>query len=127
GLRADLAVGAVRSDVKPASLVCLVAVIAALLPPAAARAGDPRRRVAVLEFRGGSAAVPDVGRRAAQLLRDKTSLAVVDIDDARSTERAVDARVAECAGDADCLAQLGRTLQVDELLLLGVGEFGDVI
>jgi hypothetical protein len=112
-----------------ARLAALAALLAAALEPDLARADDePDRTVAVLEFRGGSDAIPDVGRRAAALLRDKTSLNVLDVDDARARAgAAIDRRVAECAGEGACIAELGSALATDEVLLLGVSEFGDVI
>lgn len=108
--------------------------IAALGAIAVAAAGSaqadpsPKRGVAVLEYRGGSGAVPDIGQRAAKALRKQTSLEIVDAGDARVSKGGrVDAAVAKCAGDARCVAGIGRALGVDEVLLIGVSEFGDVI
>lgn len=97
-------------------------------PTAAVAEGGPKRSVAVLEFRGGSDAVPQIGNRAAKILRDKTSLSIVDADDARTQKGGrVDAAIAKCGGEARCVAGVGRALRVDEVLLIGVSEFGDVI
>jgi len=92
------------------------------------KAADPKRAVAVLEFRGGSAAMPFIGSRAADLLDDKTSLQVVGIDEARKRfGDSLDRQVAECGVDQACVSRLGKRLRVDEVLLVGVSEFGDVI
>lgn len=106
------------------------AVTAALLVLATGRAGadDPGRSVALLEFRSGSAALPDVDRRAAAILDKMTSLVVVGSDEGRRRYGSkLDADVVTCAGEAACIARIGRTLGVDEVLLIGVSEFGDVI
>lgn len=109
-----------------------IAIIAAAVTVAAAfsarAAPSPKRAVAVLEFRGGSTAVPDIARRAATLLRKLTSLRIIDADDARAAgAEHIDADVAQCAGEPRCVAAIGRRLGADEVLLVGVSEFGDVI
>lgn len=97
-------------------------------PTAAVADGDPKRSVAVLEFRGGSDAVPHIGGRAAEILRNKTSLRIVDAEEARQMKGGrVDEAIARCGGEARCVAGVGRALKVDEVLLIGVSEFGDVI
>jgi hypothetical protein len=89
---------------------------------------DPTRSVAVLEFRGGSSALPSIAAQVSGILRARTSLTIVDDDDARARfGPALDQRVAECRGDGGCVARLGGRLEVDEVLLIGVSEFGDVI
>lgn len=111
-----------------AAAVTVVLALASARPAAARGAPDPKRPVAVLEFRGGSSAVPDIGARAARLLRENTSLTVIDPSDARTRLGAgVDKTIAECAGDAGCIATIGKKLEVAEVLLVGVSEFGDVI
>lgn len=103
-----------------AALVCALASAARGEP-------DPRRRVAVLEFRGGSAELTGIGGRIAALLRRRTSLDLVDADKARAGHAALDQEVSACAGQAACVARIGGTLGAAEVLLVGVGEFGDVI
>lgn len=104
------------------------AAAAVLSPTAAVAEGDSKRSVAVLEYRGGSDAVPQIGDRAADILRNKTSLRIVDADEARASKGGrVDAAIAKCGGQARCVAGVGRALKVDEVLLIGVSEFGDVI
>lgn len=88
---------------------------------------DPRRRVAVLEYRGGSAELTGVGNRVAALLRKRTSLDVVDADKARAGYAALDSDLSACGGQAACVARIGKKLGAAEVLLVGVGEFGDVI
>jgi hypothetical protein len=105
-----------------------LAVAAALSATAAADTPDPRRRVALVEFRSGSSALPQVERRAGHILDRMTSLAVVGADEARRRYgSALDSDVVACAGEAACIARIGRKLEVDEVLLIGVSEFGDVI
>ena len=89
---------------------------------------DNKRKVAVLEYRSGSSALPDVGARLATILRKKTSLQVIDVDDARRVQgRDIDRRVAKCTGDAGCIATIGQALDAREVLLIGVSRFGDEI
>ena len=97
--------------------------------PSAARADDAaRRKVAVLEYRAGSTALPQIDDRIAALLKKQTSLAVVDAAEARKTYGAqLDADVVACAGEAACIARIGGKVGAREVLLVGVSEFGDVI
>jgi hypothetical protein len=88
---------------------------------------DPRRRMAVLEYRGGSAELDGVGARVAGILRKRTSLDVVDAEKARAGYPALDSDVSACGGQAGCVAKIGKKLAAAEVLLVGVGEFGDVI
>ena len=82
---------------------------------AAAEPVDPKRRIAVLAFRSGSAELPEIDRRVAEILDRKTSL------------KSVDEAIVGCAGEAACLAGIGRKLGVAEILLVGVSELGDII
>jgi len=104
-----------------------VAVLAVGLGPARADP-DPRRRVAVLEFRGGSSALPAIDDRIARLLGGRTSLRLIDAVDARKRYGAnLDADVVACGGEAACVARLGSRIGAQEVLLVGVSELGDVI
>jgi hypothetical protein len=105
----------------------VAAVLLCALAGAARGEPDPRRRVAVLEYRGGSAELTGVGARVAGLLRKRTSLDVVDADKARAGYPALDSDLSACAGQAACVARIGGKLGAAEVLLVGVGEFGDVI
>lgn len=87
-----------------------------------------KRKVAVIEFRSGSAELPAIGARAAALVDRLTSLDVLDQDGARAAYGAnLDSAVVKCAGDAACVGAIGNKLAVKELLLVGVAEFGDTI
>lgn len=113
------------------SLTAAFAVLA--LAAGVARAGrpeapDPKRKIAVLEFRSGSAELPEIDRRVAAILDRKTSLNVMDGAAARRVyPRSVDEAIVRCAGEAACLARIGKRLGVTEILLVGVSELGDVI
>jgi PEGA domain-containing protein len=95
---------------------------------ARADGADPKRRVAVLEYRAGSAELPGIDRRASELLEKRTSLDIVDVEEARKRYGdSLDGDVVRCAGDAGCVAKIGGKLGAREVLLVGVSEFGDVI
>jgi hypothetical protein len=103
-----------------------------VLGSATARAEDtgpePGRVVAVLAFRTGAAELPEIDQRLAELLRDKTSLEVMDAVDARQRYGTrLDGDVVSCAGEAACIANIGRELGAGEVLLVGISRFGDVI
>lgn len=103
----------------------VLALLAALAGPAAA--DEARRSVAVLEFRAGSQAMPRIGSRLAGVLGKASRLEVVTPDEARQRFASIDAAVNECSGAAPCIGRLGGRLGVDEVLLVGVSELGDVI
>jgi hypothetical protein len=109
--------------------VRLAAALALVAAAAGAARGDPdpHRRVAVLEYRGGSAELEGIGARIAALLRKRTSLDVVDAETARASYAAIESDLSGCAGRADCVARIGGKVRAAEVLLVGVGEFGDVI
>lgn len=88
---------------------------------------DPKRKVAVLEYRSGSAALPHIDKRLAAILKKRTSLQVIDAEEARTSFARLDADVVACGGDGACVARIGGKLGVREVILVGVSEFGDVI
>ena len=104
-------------------------VLALWLPRAAlAQPARPKRSIAVLEFRAGATGARRIGQRAATILRRLTSHAIMDSDDARRAGGArVDQELAACAGQAPCLGALGTRLGVDEVIVIGVSELGDLI
>jgi hypothetical protein len=105
----------------------LVAFACLLALTATARA-DGKRRVAVLEYRAGSTALPGIDARIARLLEQQTSLDILDADEARKAYGAkLDADVVDCAGESACIAKVGGKIGAREVLLVGVSEFGDVI
>jgi hypothetical protein len=94
----------------------------------ASAAPNPKRTVAVLEYRSGSSELPEIDQRLAKLLSKTTSLDVVDAQEARKRSAVgIDREVVRCAGAPACIARLGRRLKAVEVLLVGVSEFGDVI
>ena len=114
---------------RPAARAIAALVAAAVLAGAApALAGDPRRAVAVLEFRSDSSALPAVGARFAAVMGSRTSLRVLGGDQARQRYGAgLDADVVKCDGEARCIGAIGQRLGVAEVVLIGVSELGDVI
>jgi len=107
--------------------LCAAALLLAGFGGVARGEADPRRRVAVLEYRGGSTELNGIGGRVAGLLRQRTSLDVIDADRARAGYAALDSDLSACAGRAACVARIGKKLGAAEVVLVGVGEFGDVI
>jgi hypothetical protein len=105
------------------------AVLLVLLALAHRAAAEPasHRRVAVLEFRGGSAELPGVGGQVAAFLRQHTGLAVLDTDGLRARHPDLESELSRCDGEARCVAKLGARAGAAEVLLVGVAEFGDVI
>lgn len=91
--------------------------------------GLPRKRkVAILEYRSGSSALPLLANRVADVLRTATALDVLGPDQTRAiVGPGLDEAIVKCAGTADCLARIGQKAGVAELVLVGVSEFGGVI
>jgi hypothetical protein len=104
-----------------------LALVVALCAPAAAARAAGRRSVAVLEHRAGVEAAQGIAERLAARLAKSASLAVVDPQEARRRDPHVDAELARCAGQAACVARIGATLEVDEVLLVAVSQLGDVV
>ncbi|MCU1279159.1 MAG: hypothetical protein JWM53_2705 [bacterium] len=94
---------------------------------AASAHADEKRSVAVLEFRAGAKGGREIGLKLARLLRDTAALNVIDVAEARRKLPKVDAEVAKCGGEAKCVGAIGAQLGANELLLVGVSQFGDVI
>lgn len=107
-------------------MVVVPLLVCCLISPAMAEP-DPKRRMAVLEYRGGSAELPGAADRIAEHLRATTSLTIVSSAEARAGLAELDARLSQCAGDAACVARVGSAIGASEVLLVGVAEFGDVI
>ena len=84
--------------------------------------------VAVLKFRAGTAGFKNIAVRLATLLRLETGHTVVDENDARRLGGShIDEQVARCSGEPKCIAQIGQKLAVDQVLLVGVSDLGDMI
>jgi hypothetical protein len=107
----------------------IAALAAGLGAAAEAPAEDARdRKVAVLEVRSGSTAAPQLGARLAQQLGRSTSLAVLSPDAARQAYGdKLDDDASRCVGQAGCIARIAHRLEVDEILLVGISELGDII
>ncbi len=88
----------------------------------------PGRTVAVLEYRAGVTAVPNITKRLSKLLAKKTGLNVLGPTDARQRLGSnVDGRVAQCEGNPHCIARIGRRLHASEVILVGLTQLGNVI
>ena len=91
-------------------------------------AAAPKRSIAVLEFRAGTTGIKNAGARLATLLKKGTSRRVVDGTEARRIGGpGIDEAVARCGGESRCIAGIGRKLGVDDVLLVGISDLGDVI
>lgn len=88
---------------------------------------EPKRTVAVLEYRAGARGARDIGLRLARLLRDTAELDVIDVQEARRKLPRVDGEVAKCGGEAMCVGAIGEQLGANEVLLVGVSQLGDTI
>jgi hypothetical protein len=106
-------------------------VVLALVPGlmSAARAEpNPRRKLAVLEYRSGSSALPGIARRVVDAIGKQTSIAVLGPDQARAVYGDnLDQVLGKCAGEAECIAKIGQKTGAAEVILVGVSELGDVI
>jgi hypothetical protein len=110
------------------ALAGIVLVAAVVMDCGVARADEPRRSVAVLEYRAGARGGRDIGLRMAKQLRDLSSLQVIDLLEARrKLGPRVDAEVARCGGEARCVGAIGTQLGTDEVLLVGISQLGDLI
>lgn len=126
-VRAEVRVEA-RAAARVAACLCLLGLLLIAGPARAEKEADPRRAVVVLAYRAGSAALPDLDRHLADILLQKTSLAIIDPDDARRRYGSqLDAKVVACAGDTGCIARIGRAVGAADVLLVGISRFGDII
>lgn len=106
-----------------------LAVIALLALGTSAHADpDPKRKVAVLEYRSGSAALPGIAKRLLGEIGKQTSLQLLGPDQTRTMYGdSLDGAIVKCAGDAECIAVIGKKVGAAEVILVGVSELGDVI
>lgn len=89
---------------------------------------DPKRKVSVLEYRSGSSALPGIARRILDEMSKQTSLQLLGPDQTRTVYGdQLDQALVKCAGDAECIAQIGKKVGASEVILVGVSELGDVI
>jgi hypothetical protein len=102
--------------------------IVALLAGVVHAEPDPKRKVAVIEYRAGSSGLPGIATRIGAALGKGTSLGVIGPDQARSLYGdAIEQALVKCAGEADCVAKIGQKVGASEVILVGVSEMGDVI
>ena len=121
-----------RAAPRARSLAPVIALGIALAAAAGGRVAaadpDPKRKVIVVEYRAGSTALPGVGQQLAAAMSRLTSLAVLGPAQARTVYgELLDQVLVRCAGEAACLAKIGKKLDAVEVVLVGVSELGDVI
>ncbi len=106
-------------------------VLAALALAAATRAEadpDPKRKVAVIEYRAGSSGLSGISERISAALGKQTSLGVLGPDQMRALYGdKLEQAIVTCAGQAACVAKIGRKVGAAEVVLVGVSELGDLI
>ncbi len=89
---------------------------------------DPKRKVAIVEYRAGSSGLPGIAGRVASALGKQTSLGVISPDQTRALYGDnLEQVLVKCAGEADCVAKIGNKVGAAEVILVGVSELGDVI
>jgi hypothetical protein len=88
---------------------------------------EPKKTVAVLEYRAGAKGAVGIGERLAKLLKANAAFEIIDAQEARRRNSRVDAEVAKCGGDAMCVGAVGERMGADEVLLIGVSQLGDVV
>ena len=106
------------------------AALAALAALAVTAAADPnpKRKVVVLEYRSGSAALAGIAARVVTAMSKETSLAVLGPDQTRAVYGDhLEQVIVKCAGEAECVARIGQKVGAAEVVLVGVSELGDVI
>src|SRR5262245_42585318 len=100
-------------------IIRLVATLAfgLVLATGTARADDnPKRKIAVLEDRAGSSALPGVGAELAAEIGRQTSLAILGPDQAKTIYgEQLEPAVVACSGDSACVAKIGNKLGAAEV------------
>ncbi len=105
-----------------------VLVALAMLASIAHADPDPKRKVSVLEFRSGSSALHGVSQRVYDAMSKQTSLQLMNLDATRTQYGAdLDASIVRCAGEANCIAAIGKKVGAHDVVLVAVSELGDVI
>jgi len=107
----------------------VITLVATVLAVGTAHADpDPKRKVTVLEYRSGSAAMPGIAKRLMDEMSKQTSLQLLGPDQTRTIYGdALDGAIVKCAGDAECIAKIGQKVGASEVVLVGISELGDVI
>ncbi len=89
---------------------------------------NPKRKVCVLEYRSGSSALSGIAQRVVSTMGKLTSLQLLDPDQTRTVYGdQLDQAIAKCSGDASCIAAIGKKVGVEDVMLIGISELGDVI
>jgi hypothetical protein len=89
---------------------------------------DPKRKIAVLEYRSASSALVGIGTKLADEIAKQTSIKVLGPQQARTLYgEQLEPVVVKCGGEAECVAKIGQKLGAAEVILIGVSELGDVI
>jgi hypothetical protein len=89
---------------------------------------DPKRKVAVLEFRSGSSAMQGISTRIFDAMSKQTSLQLLGLDATRTQFGAdLDSAIVKCQGEANCIAGIGKKVGAADVVLVAVSELGDVI
>lgn len=89
---------------------------------------DPKRKVSVLEYRSGSSALSGISQRMLDAMGKQTSLQLLGLDATRTQYGAdLDAAIVKCAGEANCIAAIGKKVGAADVVLVAVSELGDVI
>ncbi len=109
-----------------AGLLVLVALLS--IARLASADPDPKRKVAIVEYRAGSSGLPGIAARVATSLGKQTSLGVIGPEQTRALYGDnLEQVLVKCAGEADCVAKIGQKVGAAEVILVGVSELGDVI
>ncbi len=106
----------------------VIALVLAVSSQIARADDDPKRKVVVLEYRSGSAALIGISSRFATTMTKLTSLDVVSPAQAKTLYgEQLEQTVVRCAGEPECVSKVGAKLGASEVVLIGVSELGDVI
>jgi hypothetical protein len=116
---------------RSAGLIVMIGTIGLLASTVHADDSPPvsaTRKVAVIEYRAGSAALPAIATNIAAVLKSHTGLTVLSPDQTQAVYGdGLDQAIVKCAGANQCIAAIGKRVGVAEMLLVGVSEFGGVI
>lgn len=106
----------------------LILFLLVFVPKQVSAKNSRKKSIAVLEFRSGVETSSDITGRIVKLLKVKSIYNVIGLDGAiQRIGAGIAEEVADCSGEAECMAKVGRKLGVDEVLLVGLTQLGDVI
>lgn len=110
-------------------LVASIALLAVLVISSTADADpDPKRKVSVLEYRSGSSQMQGISARILEAMSKQTSLQLLGLDATRTQFGAdLDSAIVKCAGEANCIAAIGKKVGAADVVLVAVSELGDTI